>query len=422
MRELCLSEHYTDEEFISHCSGELAMGNSVFVQLSRAFPVELVCSGLRRLEWRASHHRLHSLRHFLSPTLTEIEIFTTPSGDSFQSPSPAIPVLPGSYLRSLQLTFQPADDEAFGTLASATILQCGAFLERLETSAQLSEAAVSHIVGLPHLHTLRIGSGPPPDPAGGPTPYFFTSLETLTLESGVGHRWLALLEAAQGSSSTDGNSGTPEAGMKTTLTNLRCLGRTTVDPTFTSSLCIFRNLTHVFADGSCSKKDGCTFLLTDDVLAKLADALPDLKSLQLGSPCSANRCHTTALSLFILSTRCLKLKTLEIHFNTTKISHLLDRLFKEPQYERMRSLPRCPLRYLNVADTPISTHDVGSVAIRFSGIFHGLQGFRSRHINWTEASRKVRLLFNFRMDIAPGTCIVSKTSGISSYTLPEDNG
>jgi hypothetical protein len=217
-----------------------------------------------------------------------------------------------------------------------------------------------------------------------------------------------------------GDSRTPGAGMGATLMSPYFLGGMTVDPDFVSSLCTFRKSTHVFVDGFCSKEGGCTALLTDDDVAKLADALPDIKSLRLDSPCSANRCHTTALSLFILSTRCLQLKTLGIHFNTTRISHVLDRLFKEPQYETMRSLPRCPLRYLNVADTPISTRDVGSVAIYFSGMFHGLQGFYGRNRKWIEVSRQVRLLYNLRLEIAPATCIVSTISRAPPQWLTYD--
>ena len=131
-------------------------------------------------------------------------------------------------------------------------------------------------------------------------------------------------------------------------------------------------------DGSCSKENGRTFLLADDDVAKLAGALPNIKRLRLGSPCSANRCRTSTHSLFVLSTRCPKLETMEIHFNTTKIGNDLDRLFKEPQYQTMRSLPRCPLHYLTVADAPISSHDMGIAVIHISGIFHGLQGFHGR--------------------------------------------
>ena len=391
IRELRFSELHPDQERISWCSRELTIGKTVFTQLSLTFPTGLVCSGLQKLKWLSSHDWLPSLRHFLSPTLAEIKIFTTPPDGPLQTPLPSIPVLPGSYLRSLHLTFHPTNDEAFGNSASVTILQCGAFLEGLQTSAQLSEAAVSHLVGLRHLRTLRIGSDPPAGPLL-PSSDVFPSLKILILDGAVGHKWLPFLGAAQGNCSTDGDSRTTEVGMRGSLTNLYCLGGTPVDPAFISSLCIFRKLTHVFVDGSCTKGGGCTFLLTDGDLTKLANALPDIKSLRLGSPCSANRCRTTALSLLALSTHCLKLETLEVHFDTTKIARVLDRLFKEPQYERMRSLQRCPLQYLAVADTPISTDDVNTVAIHLSGIFHGLQGFHCRNREWIEVSRQVQLL------------------------------
>ena len=406
MRELCLNELNPDEELVSGGgSREVIIGKTVFIQLSLAFPTGLVCSGLQKLKWLSPHHSLPSLRHFLSPTLAEIKIFTTLPDGPFQTPLPAIPVLPSSYLRSLELAFYPTNDETSGNTASATILQCGGFLERFETSVRLSKAATAHLLGLRRLRTLRIRSDPPSDvviPSN-----IFPSLESLILDNGVGHEWISFLGAAQESSSTDQELGALGAGMRVTLTRLCCQGGMTVDPAFISSVCIFRRLTHVFVDGSCSKEGGCTFLLTDDDVTKLADALPDIRSLRLGSPCLANHCHTTPFSLITLSTRCLKLQSLEIHFNTTNITHVLDRLFKQPQYQTIRLLPRCPLRYLTVGDTPLSSHDVPTVAIYFSGVFHGLQGFRGHHRRWREASRQVRTLYGFRLQIAPDTCTVS---------------
>ena len=419
MRKLRLDEQRPDREFNDRVDRELIIGENVFHQLSLAFPTELVCSGLRELEWHSTHYWLPALRHFLSPTLAQIKISTTPSVGPFQAPLPTIPVLPGSYLRSLHLTFYPAEDEAFGHSASGTILQCGTFLEELRTSARLSKASVSHLLGLRHLRTLRTGSDPPSELPVSP-PGIFPSLETFVLDNGVGHKWLSFLGDAQGSGSTDEDLSTSEAGMRTALTRLFSLGGITIDSAFATPLCIFQRLTRVFVDGSCSKEGGCTFYLTDDDITKLADALPDIRSLRLGAPCSANSCHTTTFSLFTLSTRCLRLVSLEIHFNTMDVRHLLGQFFKEPRYERMRSLPRCPLRYLTVADTPISSRDLGSVAIYFSGIFHGLQGFRGRSRKWIEASRKVQLLYNFRSQTIPHTCLVSKISRHRSLPPPPD--
>ena len=116
------------------------------------------------------------------PTLAKIKIFTTPPDGPIQTPPPAILTIPGSYLRSLQLTFHPADDEAFGNSVSATILQCGAFLERLETSVRLSEAAVSHLVGLRYLRTLRIGSDPHQAQPSPPASSLHSKVWSLTTE------------------------------------------------------------------------------------------------------------------------------------------------------------------------------------------------------------------------------------------------
>jgi len=159
MRLLYVDEGTPDGEFVvGRGSKEFTIGNSVFPQLSLSFPTESVCSGLRKLKWVSSHHWLPSIRHFLSSTLAQMTIFTTPSDGPFQTPHLAIPVLPGLYLESSQLAFHPVDDEACGVSASAAVLQCGVFLERLQISAKLSNAAISYGI-FPSLETLILGNG-----------------------------------------------------------------------------------------------------------------------------------------------------------------------------------------------------------------------------------------------------------------------
>ena len=223
-----------------------------------------------------------------------------------------------------------------------TTFQCGAFLEQLETPAQLSRSTVSCLIGLHHLHTLQARSDPRLDPVV-PSD-IFASLETLTLDGGVGQKWPSFLGAS-------------ENGMKVTLANLHYLGGTTVDPDFISFLRIFQKLAR--------KEGGCTFLLTDDYVTRLANAL---KSLRLGSLAIIT---PTPFSLLTISARHLKLKTLGVHFNTTNIGHVLDRLFKQPRYEMMCSLLRCPVHYLAVADTQIPTRDPGTTFLGYSTACRG---------------------------------------------------
>ena len=149
----------------------------------------------------------------------------------------------------------------FGSLASVAVLQCGEFLETPKSSARLSAAAISHLLGLYHLRTLRIKSYPLSEQSI--PPYgIFPSLRTLDLEGGVGHKWLSFFGAAQRNSFADGELGTSEAGIRTILRRLWCRGGTTVDAIFMSFLCTFRKLTSVLVSGSCSE-GGCTFLLTE---------------------------------------------------------------------------------------------------------------------------------------------------------------
>lgn len=87
----------------------------------------------------------------------------------------------------------------------------------------------------------------------------------------------------------------------------------------------------------------CTFRLNNDDVTKLAMALPQLESLLLGYPCSQNTCATTVACLLPISVYCVKLRELEIHFNTTNIVDDLESISKDPWLQDLRSLPRCTL-------------------------------------------------------------------------------
>jgi hypothetical protein len=73
----------------------------------------------------------------------------------------------------------------------------------------------------------------------------------------------------------------------------------------------------------------CTFLLTDSDISLLADTLPRLEWIYLGFPCPFNTCKTTFRSLHTLSTRCLRLRHLCVHVNTTTLVQDIRSVFEE---------------------------------------------------------------------------------------------
>ena len=96
--------------------------------------------------------------------------------------------------------------------------------------------------------------------------------------------------------------------------------------------------------------EGCVSHLTDGGMGNLAAALPRSKILQLGRPCRYNSCDTTVASLLLISTHCLYLAVLEVHFNTLTIAGDMQHPLSTDS-ERDRA--KCELRGLMVGYLPL---------------------------------------------------------------------
>ena len=143
---------------------------------------------------------------------------------------------------------------------------------------------------------------------------------------------------------------TPLSRVKDSLTslNINDFSYPIIDVSFTTPIQIFRNLVQLWVGVYCpgGEEGGqWTFRLDDDEVAKLAMALPQLKSLSLGIPCPKNICATTVASLLPISVHCIELEDLAIHFNTTSIVDDFGNISKDPKFRELRSLPRCTLLY-----------------------------------------------------------------------------
>ena len=180
---------------------------------------------------------------------------------------------------------------------------------------------------------------------------------------------------------------------KETLKLLHCPENTPVDPRLLSSISSFRNLVALYVGNDYCNTDGmCTFGLTDDDVGNLAVALPSLVSLGLGEACGLNSCHTTITSLLSISTHCLGLTLLEIHFNTRTIVDDMRRLLDEGSG---RDKPRCELGSLLVGCLPlrVRVEDVGTVAMGFADIFPCLKDFSSYYDyfeSWKDVAFRLR--------------------------------
>ena len=141
-------------------------------------------------------------------------------------------------------------------------------------------------------------------------------------------------------------------------------------------------------DTYCSEEEGCGFHLTDDDMGNLAATLPRLEILQIGLPCRFDSCNTTFASLLSISTHCLGLEFLEIHFNTLTIAEDVQHLLGTGSGH---DKAKCELRNLTVGYIPLGVGEEGIelVVMGFKVIFPCLTDFTDYGGSWWELRRKL---------------------------------
>ena len=362
---------------------------------------------LQDLHWCITKYNLPYVDLFFSPLLKEIRIFMPQAWRFSEVPRDVLPVIastismfPTSTLELLVIdaTYHHMLPWAyFKDSLSSVILRCGPSFTQFTSPVPLSDAAVDHLISLPHLRTWRV-EGPPPTYSTSRLPLVFPPLAEFTLGKGAARGWLSLFERLErGASATQGV--TPLAKVKGSLKYLEVLDFSTPCPivggSYASTVQIFWNLAHldVGINCPCEYNEGqCTFKLNDDNVTEFATALSQLETLFLGRPCFQNTCATTVACLLPISVRCPKLEELEIHFNTTNIVEDIKNLSVDPRYEDLRSLPRCILSYLDVHRTPLALDKPGFeiVAGGMVDIFPFLEHCQGRDPPWNELSTEIK--------------------------------
>ena len=194
---------------------------------------------------------------------------------------------------------------------------------------------------------------------------------------------------------------TPLSEMKESLKFLEVLNPSDYifDVSFTHRIQAFRNLISLNIWVFCQDGDTrCSFELNDDDVAKLVIALPQLDTLFLGYPCFRNTCATTVVCLLSISTYCVELRNLRIHFNTTNIVDDLKTALEDPQFEALRSRPRCPLSYLEVHRLPLILDEPGfeTVGAGMIDIFPSLKRCGGASGSWEKLSERIAVLQEMR--------------------------
>jgi len=392
-----------------------ALGDDTFRQLrlnspatGRWFPA------LRDLSWYITKYNFPYADLFFSPHLERVSIYMSLAWRNSEVPPEILPAitstisaLPGPTLQYLFISvdYRRMPWAYFKESLSSVVLRCGQSLTEFTSPIPLTDAAVNHLIRLPHLRVWHI-ENPPPSYSASPLPLVFPPLTELTFGESAGCGWLSLFERLEGRASTM-QGVTPLFRMKESLEslNIETIFGPMTNSLFASPIQIFRNLTYLNVEVYCHE-DGrgqCTFKLNDDHVTKLAMALSQLDYLQLGHPCFENTCATTVACLLPISVYCVKLQSLEIHFNTTNIIEDFKNISEEPEFQELRSLPRCPVSYLDVYLTPLTLDEPGlkTVAEGMVDIFPSLEHCEGLEEVWDEVCEILRHVKASSVSVTP---------------------
>ena len=296
---------------------ELILGEDASSKFRLNSPAGGWFPALQDLNWSITKSNLPYADLFFSPHLKDISIFVSLSSsgisrDALPAITSTISALPTSTLQRLQFNPVIRCADLTDTLSSA-VLRCGPSLTEFTSRVPLSDAAVNHLIRLPRLRLCTI-EGPPPSYSPSHSPLVFPPLADFTLGEDTAREWVSLLEPL-------GGCVTPLSKVKESLKFLT-FPAPTIDASFASLIQTFRNLVNLNVEVGCRDEGGedrCIFKLNNDDVTELAMALPQLKDLILGYPCSNNTCATTAACLLPISVYCVEIGILTMHFNTTNI-------------------------------------------------------------------------------------------------------
>ena len=238
--------------------------------------------GLQLLSWCITESNLPWANLFLSPHLKRILIYKAWSWDPFNIPPAILSTLTSiiSALPTSSLELMSVDEGEpilswtyFKDSLSSFILRCGPSFTDYNFSVPLSDAALDHLIHLPHLRTWRI-HGPPPTYSTSSLPLVFPPLRELTLGDGAARGWLPLLRRLDGGTSTTQGM-TPLSKTKESLKflSLEDASDINIDPSFLSTIQCFRNLVDLHVRVFCSNEDErgqCIFKLNNNNVTELA--------------------------------------------------------------------------------------------------------------------------------------------------------
>jgi len=336
------------------------------------------------------------LRLFLNPGLVNVDI-DFPDDDPHIYRPATISLIPTGDLTHLRLGSMDDDDLSMDALHNL-LDEASETLRSVYLDGQPSMAVIEKLLQLPDLRYLDVQL---PGTRISPPAVVFPSLEKLAVDYSKGVSWLHILQhipsllelvvTYAGSSSRYlqilGSSLC--AGVGRTLVSLKCSSEKEAPLTEAGlrPLLSFGRLMTLELDTLCIGQR-CGTQLDDSIISELAMALPRLTSLTLGGiPCKTSTSDVTVTGLVALSTNCVDLDFLQLHFNTKDIVSRGTRA--NSQTHRFT----CKLRTLSVGAQPLpSDHDdILLVTFAILHIFPHVETISSAEGNWDRVGRGIQL-------------------------------
>ena len=232
---------------------------------------------LQELRWFITRSNILYADLCSSPDLKKVSIYSSwfnseVPHDLLPATASIISALPTSVLQSISADFDHHREVPwayFEDAFSSAVLRCGPSLTDFATPIPLSDAAMNHLIRLPHLRTWRI-EHPPPNYSASSLPLGFPPLTEFTLGKGVVYEWLSLFERLE-----DVTQGaTPLYKVKESLESLHVEGLPSpiIDSSLTSPIRMFHNLVSLDLGAHCHGQ--CSFKLNNSDVTDLAMALP----------------------------------------------------------------------------------------------------------------------------------------------------
>ena len=403
---------------------------------------------LRELSWRLNRPNFSLFTTFLSPHLTKIDIKMDPFGRSAgKVPTEVVAVMRMAFrmfpssLQSLSIYLGIGPEagliEEIGLThdISTFILRCGESLRGFHSNLMLSPEGVTHLVNLPHLRDWTTEQKPPRVTAlirngipGGPTS-LLPSLRSLRLRGEAAPEWFSLFDT-----DTTKHRCPPRTVVGRNLSHLIYNHPTLpIDSTLLSKLIPLTNLVEITAGLQCMQRGaGCASRFSDQDVEHLALALPKLEVLVLGeTPCGANTCPTTILSLLFLSIHCASLKLLSVHFRTTHMAMDVMAMVDYAHSHDLHRRPKCVLEELVAGDqiAQLEDHEFALASMGISTIFPSLTRIqcsqdygRLEHVvtmcgKVQESTDLMKFLNELRLSELSGEDLSSSSSLVSSGSL-----